>query len=335
MNNQNKYSQIKLHQAMLRTFAICMFLIVTWSFIPFELKAEASSGETVVLDTGSGKLEGTLLIPKTNEQIPVVLIIAGSGPTDRDGNQPMMINNSLKFLAEGLYKHGIASIRFDKRGIGKSSGAMISESELRFEHYVDDAAGWITLLKEDSRFSGVVVAGHSEGSLIGMLAARKAGAAGFISLAGSGRPLDEVIRIQLKNQPAFILDEALPILDQLSNGAMVDEVSPMLQPLFRKSVQPYLISQFRYNPAVEIANLEIPVMIIQGTTDIQIGVEDAEILYKAIPSATLKIVEGMNHILKESNKDMQQNLATYSNPNLPIFEGLNNAIARFVAELEM
>jgi pimeloyl-ACP methyl ester carboxylesterase len=247
----------------------------------------------------------------------------------------MMINNSLKFLAEGLYKHGIASIRFDKRGIGKSSGAMISESELRFEHYVDDAAGWITLLKEDSRFSGVVVAGHSEGSLIGMLAARKAGAAGFISLAGSGRPLDEVIRIQLKNQPAFILDEALPILDQLSNGAMVDEVSPMLQPLFRKSVQPYLISQFRYNPAVEIANLEIPVMIIQGTTDIQIGVEDAEILYKAIPSATLKIVEGMNHILKESNKDMQQNLATYSNPNLHIFEGLNNAIARFVAELEM
>jgi uncharacterized protein len=295
------------------------------------VSTQAANSETVVLDTGSGELEGTLLTPAVDGPVPVVLIIAGSGPTDRDGNQPMMMNNSLKYLAEELAQSGIASLRFDKRGIAKSSGAMISESELRFENYIDDTAGWITKLKDDPRFSSVVVAGHSEGSLIGMVAARQAGASGFISIAGAGRSLDRVIRTQLQNQPAFILDEALPILDKLVEGELVEEVSPILQALFRKSVQPYLISQFRYNPTEEISRLGIPVMIVQGTTDIQIDVDDAELLHEALPSSRLKIFEGMNHILKESPADFQQNVATYTNPELPLFPGLSDAIAGFIS----
>jgi uncharacterized protein len=331
MNNFNQIKGlININHSILAVWLSVVILFI----LPMQLIAKSAGSETVTLDTESGILEGTLLIPITGNPIPVVLIIAGSGPTDRDGNQPMMMNNSLKYLAQGLYENEIASLRYDKRGIAKSSGAMISESELRFENYIDDAADWIEKLKDDSRFSGVIVAGHSEGALIGMVASRQASASGFISLAGAGRTFDELIRIQLKNQPQFVLDEALPVLDKLAEGQLVEEVSPMLQALFRKSVQPYLISQFRYNPAEEISRLQIPVMIIQGTTDIQVAVEDAEMLHAAKPSSKLKIIEGMNHILKVSPSDLQQNIATYTNPEIPLFPGLSESIASFIAGIE-
>ncbi len=315
-------------------FYLLCFVTLLLSFrVPDASAAQNADSENVILDTGSGELEGTLLVPNAEESQSVVLIIAGSGPTDRNGNQQMMMNNSLKYLAEELADLGIASLRFDKRGIAKSSAAMVNESELRFETYIDDAAGWIAFLKEDQRFSDVVVAGHSEGSLIGMVAARQAGASGFISIAGAGSSLDQVIRTQLQSQPAFVLEEALPILDKLVEGEQVDEVSSMLQSLFRKSVQPYLISQFRYQPTEKLQKLEIPVLIVQGTTDIQVEVGEAELLHEALPEAKLKLFEGMNHVLKESPADFQQNLATYNNPDLPLFPGLSEAIAGFIKSI--
>jgi uncharacterized protein len=314
---------------------LMLFLLMLTSICTLAIAGgNATVSEVVTLDTGTGILEGTLLVPDANRPVPVALIIAGSGPTDRNGNQPMMVNNSLKFLAEELADAGIASLRFDKRGIAASSGAMISESELRFEHYVDDAAGWIALLQEDARFNAVIVVGHSEGSLIGKLAAKQAGATGFISLAGMGRSMDQVIRTQLQSQPAFVLDIALPILDQLVEGTMVEEIPPMLQPLFRKSVQPYLISVFKHNPSEVIASLDIPVMIVQGSTDIQIGLDEAELLRAASPAAEVAVFEGMNHILKEAPSDFQQNIATYSNPDIPLFSGLSPAIAAFIRSIE-
>ncbi len=327
---KNIDQKIKNRDAIIGFYSLCLVSLILSFAVPDASVAQNADSETVILDTGCGELEGTLLVPNMDQPQPVVLIIAGSGPTDRNGNQQMMMNNSLKYLAEKLADLGIASLRFDKRGIAKSSAAMVSESELRFETYIDDAAGWINFLKEDSRFSGVVVAGHSEGSLIGMVAARQAGAFGFISIAGAGRSMDQLIRTQLQNQPAFVLDEALPILDKLAEGELVDEVSPMLQSLFRESVQPYLISQFRYHPTEELQKLEMPVMIVQGTTDIQIEVSEAELLHEALPGAKLKLFEGMNHILKDSPADFQQNLATYNNPDLPLFPGLNESIAGFI-----
>jgi alpha/beta superfamily hydrolase len=123
----------------------------------------------ILLKTPTGTLSGTLLIPGEISKYPVALIIAGSGPTDRDGNNTSMKNNSLKLLATSLAEHQIASLRYDKRGIGASREAAISEADLRFEDFIEDARDWIGLLIKDKRFSEVIVIGHSEGSLIGMV----------------------------------------------------------------------------------------------------------------------------------------------------------------------
>ena len=171
--------------------------------------------KAISLETKTGKIEGSLLCPRNAEKVPVVLIIAGSGPTDRNGNNPMMTNNSLKMLAEGLFKNGIASVRYDKRGIGESTVAGLKESDLRFENYVEDAESWVALLKKDKRFSEVIILGHSEGSLIGMIAASKDNVDRFISIAGVGTTAGEILREQLKAQPPVVLNQSLPIIEKL------------------------------------------------------------------------------------------------------------------------
>lgn len=290
------------------------------------------SGETMTLKTETGELAGTLLYPEANNKVPVVLIIAGSGPTDRNGNNPMMTNNSLKMLAEGLFENKIASLRFDKRGIGKSAGAMGKEIDLRFETYIEDAKAWADFLIKDTRFKEIVIVGHSEGSLIGMIAAKEIGAAKFISIAGPGVPAGEIIREQLKAQPPFVTDLAYPILDKMERGETQDSIPPMLNALFRPSVQPYIISWFKYDPQQEIVKLNCPVLILQGSTDIQVGVGDAEKLATANPKARKVILEGMNHILKDAEADRMKNIATYADPKLPLKKGLIELIVTFMNE---
>ncbi len=144
--------------------------------------------------------------------------------------------------AEALFEAGIASLRYDKRGIAKSEKAGGDESKLRFENYIDDAAGWIEMLKNDKQFDKVIVLGHSEGSLIGMVAAGVEGVGAFISVAGAGKPADEILKEQLRTQPSYVKDLAYPIIDKLKEGDTVANVNPLLNSLFRPSVQPYLIS---------------------------------------------------------------------------------------------
>jgi pimeloyl-ACP methyl ester carboxylesterase len=272
-------------------------LLLLLLFIPL---VSFGQEEEITLETKTGDIKGSLLIPSVLEKTAVVLIIAGSGPTDRNGNNPMMTNNSLKMLAKELQKNGIASVRYDKRGIGESKNSGLQEIDLRFEDYVQDVEGWIKLLKEDERFSNIIVLGHSEGSLIGMIASHKQEAKKFISVAGVGIPAGDILRKQLKGQPQFILDESLKIIEKLENGETVEKVSQMLYSLFRPSVQPYMISWFKYNPQIEIAKLNKPILIIQGTTDIQVSVSDADKLASANKKSQKQIIEGMNHILKEA-----------------------------------
>ena len=288
--------------------------------------------EEITLETKTGDIKGSLLIPSVLEKTAVVLIIAGSGPTDRNGNNPMMTNNSLKMLAKELQKNGIASVRYDKRGIGESKNSGLQEIDLRFEDYVQDVEGWIKLLKEDERFSNIIVLGHSEGSLIGMIASHKQEAKKFISVAGVGIPAGDILRKQLKGQPQFILDESLKIIEKLENGETVEKVSQMLYSLFRPSVQPYIISWFKYDPQNEIAKLDIPILIVQGTTDIQVSVSDADKLALANKKSQKQIIEGMNHILKEAQADRQKNIQTYSMPDLPLKKELMEVIVKFIEE---
>jgi uncharacterized protein len=286
----------------------------------------------VHITTSTGTLYGTQIIPTSNVPEPVVLIVAGSGPTDRDGNNPLgEPNNSIKLLAEGLAGHGIASIRYDKRGIGESLAAGLEEANLRFDTYVEDAALWIQQLQADSRFSSVTVIGHSEGSLIGMLATQKTGADAFVSIAGLARTASQVLRDQLQHRlPDALWQQSEQILAALEQGNTVASVPPELDTLYRPSVQPYLISWFRYTPAQEIMHLTVPVLIVQGTTDIQVPVSEAQALKMAMPNAELRIIEGMNHVLKAVPLDPKQQNASYSEPTLPVVLELVEGISQFI-----
>ena len=278
----------------------------------------------------AGALSGTLLVPDAKEPVPVVLLIAGSGPTDRDGNNPAMHNDALKMLATDFAMNGIASLRYDKRGIAESASAATKESDLRFETYIDDAVAWCNQLHE-KRFSSVVIAGHSEGSLIGMIAAKKCGAAGFISLEGAGFPAADILRTQLKTRlPEDLNAKSEAILKSLEAGKTVDDTPPQLAALYRPSVQPYLISWFRYDPAKEIAALKIPVLIIQGTTDVQVSSDDAKRLAAANPKAKLVTIEGMNHILKMVSGDLKAQIPSYGDPKLQLSEKLTPELVQFV-----
>jgi hypothetical protein len=240
----------------------------------------------------------------------------------------MMKNNSLKTLASELSKNGIATLRYDKRGIAESKGAGKSESDLRFDDYVNDAKEWIQLLQKDKRFSIVIVIGHSEGSLIGMIAGTSANK--FISIAGAGQSADKILKEQLSSQPKVVQDLSFPIIDSLKSGKTTDNVPPMLNSLFRPTVQPYMISWFKYDPQNEIKKLFIPTLVLQGTNDIQVSVEDAKRLSKANPKAELVLINNMNHIFRIIDGDKQSNIATYNKGDLPISNELVKSITTFI-----
>ncbi|WP_163398132.1 alpha/beta hydrolase family protein [Flavobacterium fluviatile] len=309
---------------------ILLLTVFILSFVSAQDKKEITFKESpVVLKINMDQLYGTLTIPEVSKKCPVALIIAGSGPTDRNGNNPMMKNNSLKMLAEALAKNEIASLRFDKRGIGESKAAAPSEAELVFENYSEDAKSWINLLKQDKRFSKVIVIGHSEGSLIGMIAGAKADK--FVSIAGAGDAADKILKAQISSKGMKqIEDMTFPIIDSLKSGKTVKNVDPMLNSLFRQSVQPYLISWFKYNPQEEIKKLNVPILIIQGTKDLQVTVKDADNLSKANTNSELLIIDNMNHIMKVIGGDQQANIESYSNETMPISETLTSKIVSFI-----
>jgi alpha-beta hydrolase superfamily lysophospholipase len=301
-----------------------LFIIIALFFVSF---AEARE---VQLETGTGILYGTLETPESSSSPLAILIISGSGPTDRDGNIQGLQgkNNSLKYLAEALASRGVASLRFDKRGVGKSASSSAREEELRFETYIDDVIAWVNYLQQQAKYTECLILGHSEGSLIGMVAAQRANVRGFISISGSGRPAPELIIEQTRKQlPPDLMRETERILSELKAGRTVESPPPALNVLFRESVQPYLISWFKHEPAKEIAKLDIPVLIIQGSTDIQISVDDAKMLKNGCRRARLLIIEGMNHVLKS---DVQKQLASYGDPSLPIPEELVSEILGFI-----
>jgi pimeloyl-ACP methyl ester carboxylesterase len=315
----------------MRTSTIACLVLILFQTNAFALRNSDTSfvESPITLHTYTGSILGTITVPQSFTKGPVVLIIAGSGPTDRNGNNPMMKNNSLLQMAHSLAQAGIASLRFDKRGIAGSQSAMIKEEDLRFEDYVMDAANWIRLLRKDNRFTQVIVAGHSEGSLIGMLAA-KGLADKYISISGAGKSASNLIREQLSPQPPQIKDIAFPILDSLERGLTVQNVNLLLYSLFRPSVQPYLISWFKYDPSVEIQKLPIPTLILQGDNDIQVSVQDAQLLAAAKSNAEFVVIKKMNHILKIVSDNKNDNIESYNDITIPISTDMMDAMIRFI-----
>ena len=286
----------------------------------------------IQLDLKVGKLYGVVDLPDGAGPFPIVVSIAGSGPTDRDGNQPQMKNDSLKLLGQGLASKGIAVLRYDRRGIGESWKTAPKEEDLTIDMLADDVVEWIKLLRKDKRFSRVGIIGHSEGALVGTLAAGRAPADAFVSLAGVGREIHVVLREQLaKNLSKDLRQKSDKILDELVAGRTVADPPKELAALFRPSVQPFLISKFKYSPAKELAKLTIPVLIVQGTTDLQTMVKDAKVLAAAKKDANLVIIEGMNHTLRKASTDAEQKKA-YFDTSLPLAPMLTEEIATFLRQ---
>lgn len=303
-------------------------------FSPAESTASrAVRNDFVVRGSMGNEIKGTLDTPDGKNTYPLAIIVAGSGPTDRDGNSPLGVSaNTYKMIASCLGQAGIASLRYDKSGIGASADARISEAQLRFETMVDDLVALIRKAKSDPRFSKIILIGHSEGSLVSMLAAQKEPVAGFISLAGPARSADEILLEQMSGNSAELSQEIQATLQAIQDGKAAAPQDPALQQLFRPSVQGYLRSWMQYNPCKELAKLSIPVLIIQGTNDLQIPKSDAEALKKAQAKATLLIIPQMSHTLKTASAERSENLKSYSNPELPLSEGLCPALISFCAE---
>ncbi|MBX8597487.1 lysophospholipase [Pseudomonas cichorii] len=309
--------------------ALCMLAGVANAASPTVVQRPIS------VDTSNGKLFGTLLLPQSTKPVPVVLIIAGSGPTDRDGNNPEGgRNDSMKRLAIILAKNNIASVRYDKRGVAASKAATPDERDLSVESYVADVQAWAQKLKANPRLGSLILLGHSEGALVASLAAEKAGARAVISVAGTGRPVDQVLREQFRERlPPALLQRSNQLLDELKAGKTDDKVPEDLEVVFRPSVQPYLISLFRQDPAAAFGKLQMPALIIQGRNDIQVSVDDALILKKARPDAELALIDGMNHVLRIVPDDLEKQLQSYRNPTLQLSSELSAHILRFIGAL--
>lgn len=300
---------------------------------PAQALAAVGEGDTINIRVDGGVISGTLTMAKNAKgKVPLVIIIAGSGPTDRNGNNPYAISaNSYSKLASALAENGVASYRYDKRLLGASSHFNASERDLVFNDFVDDAVIITNFFKEKPNFSEVVLIGHSEGSNIGLVAAQQALPDKFISLCGPGANFADILRTQLIAQPD-LAELAAPIISSLEKEQEVPgrQVPEKLKSLFDPTVQPFVISAFKIDPLEEIKKLAMPILVIGGTTDLQVPISHAEKLQASNPKARLLLIRNMNHVLKTAPKDQQGNLATYQNPNLPVSDDLVIGILNFI-----
>ena len=295
---------------------------------------ERALANMIPIELSAGELHGTLLSPRKNA--PVVLIVPGSGPTDRDGNSPLGVKaNMYKLLAEGLAQEGIASVRVDKRGMFGSAGAG-NPNNVSVEAYAGDYRAWIDAIRAETGRKCVWLLGHSEGALMVSAAAEgRKDVCGLILVSGMGRRMGDVIRAQLKANPANapLLDQAFAALDDLEAGRHPDtsNMNPALLPLFAPQVQDFLISVFATDPVETVRRAQVKTLIVQGTTDLQVTEEDARLL-KKVRRTKLELIGGMNHVLKEAPADRTANLATYTNPDLPLHPRLVREIENFIED---
>lgn len=283
-----------------------------------------------------GPLKGTMLTPEGRNG-PVALIIPGSGPTDRDGNNPLGVKAATyKMIAEGLVAHGISTVRIDKRGMFGSREAVPDADAVTIEDYAADIHSWASSIRRQTGVSCLWLLGHSEGALVALVAAQNApDICGLLLVSPAGRPVGEVLRDQIKSNPANgpILDQAMKAIDMLEAGHPIDVTGmhPALYRVFRPQVQGFLISEFSYDPAALIASYSKPVLILQGERDIQVKEEDARRLKQADPKADLVLLPTANHLLKlVDSSDLAANLATYIDPSLPLAPGVIDAITGFI-----
>lgn len=273
-------------------------------------------------------IDGTLLAPNNITKPDLAILIAGSGPTDRDGNQNFLKNNSLKKLAINLTKNKIATYRYDKRIVKQLKSNNI-DKDIMFDDFVTDAKSVIDYFKNSQNFNKIYVIGHSQGSLVGMLAAKDR-ADGFISLAGAGQSIDQVIIEQVNKTAPNFTEDTKRVFETLKQGKTTTDYPMALSSIFNIEIQKFMINWMQYNPTEVIKSLEMPVLVVNGTKDLQVSENEAKLLKEANKEATLKIIENMNHVLVTIEGDDLENSKSYAETQRPIAEGLIEVITDFI-----
>ena len=283
-------------------------------------------------------IDGTLLQPEDNSSKTLAIIIAGSGPTNRDGNQIAMKNNSLKQLANFLTDEGLASFRYDKRIFKLAKNQMLDESLMRFDDFVKDAADVVNYFKlyhdDEYDFDKFILIGHSQGVLVAQLASLKTAVNALILLCGTAKPIDEVMVSQVSKQAPFLYNDLKGAFDSIKTVGYVNEYNPLLKTILREDTQAFLQSWMLYNPTKLAKKIIEPTLVIGGSTDIQVPGEEAKILADNFPNATYAIIKNMNHILKNVESLGQANLKSYNNPNLPLHDNLKSEIHDFIQKYQ-
>lgn len=277
----------------------------------------------------SNWIDGSLVVPNSGSD-QLAIIIAGSGPTDRDGNQNFLKSNNLKKLAIALADNNIASFRYDKR-IVKQIKTNTTDPNIRFDDFVTDALDVVKYFKSKNEFKKIYIIGHSQGSLIGMLAA-KTDVDGMISLAGAGQSIDNVIIEQVEKTAPMFTTDTKRVFDTLRSGKTTTNYPPALASVFDISIQEFMMSWMKYDPAQVINELNIPILLINGTKDLQVEPAEAELLHAANNNSELKLIDKMNHVLFIIEGDAQENAKSYNNPSLKISEELIKSIVDFIKQ---
>lgn len=308
---------------MKRYLVLVLFLVSLNSFSQNKLFSEEELTITKHID-------GTLLMPLDldSKKPNLAIIIAGSGPTNRNGNQNFQKNNSLKKLAESLTNKGIATFRYDKRIVKQIRQGKVDKN-MMFDDFVSDASEVIDYFKEKSIYSKIYVIGHSQGSLVGMLAAKDK-ADGFISLAGAGQNIGDVLVEQAARMDPKLGEETQPVVEQLKQGKAVTDFPAALVSVFNKDIQPFMINWMQYNPTEIIKELDIPILLINGTKDLQVSEAEAKLLKTANEKAILTIIENMNHVLFEIKGDDLENSKSYNESFRAISPQLITNIIKFI-----
>lgn len=310
-------------------------LVLSFALSVFSVMMHASENE-LTIPVRNTSVKGTLTTPyNLSSSTPLVIIISGSGPTDRDGNNPQNIKSSyLKMIAQDLDKNGIASFRYDKRGIAQSSNPDIRESDLTFNDYINDASDICNYFAKEKKYNQIILLGHSEGGQIAInVAANNKNVSKIITIAAPGRTVEEIMLEQLNGLSQNDLDDVKKAFDCMRNNLPVEPQSQISKMIFRPSIIPYMKSWINNNPAEIIKRLKIPVLLISGSTDIQVKAIDARNLKSAYPKATLLTIENMNHPLKEvKSLNQLEQMKSYNSPDLPLHPGLMPPVIAFIRQ---
>jgi len=306
----------------LKVYSIFVLLLSIWSGIAQEIKY---SSQDISINAF---VDGTLLTPNSKERPILAILIADYGPTDRNGNQNFLKNNTLKKLAEHLSNHDIATFRYDKRTV-KQLRVGKAGKNIMFDDFVKDAIKVIEYFKMTNAFSKIYVIGHGQGSLIGMLASKDR-TDGFISLSGAGQSMDKVLIEQVQKTAPMYAEDAKRVFAILQKGKTTSNYPQALSSFLDMDIQPFMMNWIKHDPQQVIKSLNMPILIVNGTKDLQVGVEEAKLLKEASTNAELKIIDKMNHVLFIIEGDDLENAKSYNESFRALPQELITMVLEFI-----